>query len=398
MLVRRDVGRALEEHVLEQMREPGAARTFVRRANMIPQVHRDERRRVVLGERDEQPVWQSKGVDGKSHSRKLHLPNIQREPRSNWLCAMVVLTLFAIVLVGGLMLVSAMVGGVWWQQERIAYQPPRDRPVCPPDVRKVEYVAPDDQRLLAYIVEPDGPPRGLLLGFHGNADLAAWQIPWGREVVRRTGWCVALAEYRGYGGLGGTPTYGGIREDARAAWTAMRRFAHNRFGGEELAFALFGHSLGSAVATELAHDVEADHSKLSTGRPTSPAHLTALVLQAPFTSARDMARIISTRPVQVVWNLIARVHYDSRMRLSELAVPTWVAHGSRDWIVPVWMGRDLFARVRSPGRLLIVDGAGHNDVAILGGERYWDWLSDALGAGRADLNEARSTFRTETPG
>ena len=53
-----DVLRALEHHVLEQVREPGAARPLVFRADVIPDLHVHDRRRVVLGQDDGQAVWQ----------------------------------------------------------------------------------------------------------------------------------------------------------------------------------------------------------------------------------------------------------------------------------------------------------------------------------------------------
>jgi pimeloyl-ACP methyl ester carboxylesterase len=283
------------------------------------------------------------------------------------------LTLLATLLIGGLILVSAMVAGVWWQQERITYQPPAYPPLPPSDASKIEYFASDRQRLFAYVLEPNVEASGVLLAFHGNADLATWQIPWGVEVARRTGWRVVLAEYRGYGGLDGAPTYLGIRDDARAAWRVARGLAQERRNGHDTpALALFGHSLGSGIATELASEIEAD--------TTTGVTLTAIVLQSPFTSARDMARIVSTRPVQLLWKLIARVHYDLRAQFRDITSPIWVAHGTRDWVVPVRMGRELFARARTPGRLLIVDGAGHNDLANRAGEQYWLWLSEALPA------------------
>ena len=40
--------RALEHHVLEEVREPGAARLFVGRPYVIPEVHGDERQPVVF--------------------------------------------------------------------------------------------------------------------------------------------------------------------------------------------------------------------------------------------------------------------------------------------------------------------------------------------------------------
>jgi pimeloyl-ACP methyl ester carboxylesterase len=295
-----------------------------------------------------------------------------------------------IILIGTLVLVIAMVGGVWWHQERIAYQPPTESPTPPSDVNRVEYVADDGQRLYAYVIDPPATPLGLLLAFHGNADLAAWQIPWAQEIARRTGWCVLLAEYRGYGGLNGAPTYLAVQQDARAAWRTAQEIANVQIATPTPGFALFGHSLGSAVAVELAAEV----------RVTHPGAVTAIVLQSPFTTAREMARIVSTRPVQVLWKLIARVHYDTRARLDVIDAPVWISHGDRDWLVPVAMGRELFATARVPGELLIVRDAGHNDVDHIGSDAYWHWMSAALRARDRDpsMYESESKFRTGTSG
>ena len=304
------------------------------------------------------------------------------------------LTTLAAVLISTLVMVILMVGGVWWRQERIAYQPPRQWPASPANIRRIEYAAADGQQVFAFVLEPDDDvPVGVLLAFHGNADLAVWQIPWAREVARRTGWCVMLAEYRGYGGLGGEPSYRAIREDARAAWRTAQRVAREL---DVAAFALFGHSLGSAVATELAAEIAGLVDESDTDASASGRVVHVLLLQSPFTSARDMARIVSTPPVQMLWKMIARVHYDSRGWLGEIATPVSIAHGARDWLVPVAMGCELIARARTPGRLLVVDQAGHNDVAEVGGDVYWRWLTDALTDCLASSLGAGSTRRIET--
>ena len=44
----RHVLRALEHHVLEQVREAGAARHLVGRADVVPDIHRDERQPMIL--------------------------------------------------------------------------------------------------------------------------------------------------------------------------------------------------------------------------------------------------------------------------------------------------------------------------------------------------------------
>jgi pimeloyl-ACP methyl ester carboxylesterase len=306
----------------------------------------------------------------------------------------VLLTLVTVAF-GVFLLVGVMVATVWWRQERIAYQPPSENPAPPSAVRRVNFTASDGQPLYAYIVEPaspNGPPLGTLLAFHGNADLATWQIPWAQEAVARTGWRLILAEYRGYGGLPGVPDYAGVQRDSRAVWDYVCKHVATTPG----VYAIFGHSLGSAVAVELASSLA---DELST---TTPA---VLLLQSPFTSARDMVRVISTRPVQLLWSRITRVHYDSRMRLARLNTPVWIAHGVRDWLIPVGMGRELHRTARRPGRLLLVNDAGHNDVDERGSEAYWRWLSEALAeaavtahAGSMITDQSGSTRRTETSG
>jgi pimeloyl-ACP methyl ester carboxylesterase len=80
------------------------------------------------------------------------------------------------------------------------------------------------------------------------------------------------------------------------------------------------------------------------------------------------------------WRLISRVHFDTISRVRVVHVPVWVSHGDRDLIIPVRMGREVFDASAIKGELLIVNGAGHNDVAEVGGRDYWDWLRRALGA------------------
>jgi hypothetical protein len=261
-------------------------------------------------------------------------------------------------------------GLVWVRQERIVWQPPRVRPEdreTPPGAERVDYVAADGQPLFAYVVRPAARHRPaterVLMSFHGNAEIAAWSVPWAREVARRTGYTVVLPEYRGYAGLPGSPNYDCSRRDAHAAYSAVIP-SDRRVPG---AVALFGHSLGTAVAVELADDL--------TRAGTPPR---SLVLQSPFTSARAMARIVVSEGAERWWMRISRVHFDTEALVAELDIPVWVAHGERDLIIPVRMGRQVHARARRPGELLLVDSAGHNDVEDVGGWRYWAWLERAL--------------------
>jgi len=270
-----------------------------------------------------------------------------------------------LLILAGVGIIAAAVIGVmaitlWRRQERIVFQPPAPPHPQGHGARRLESRAADGQPLFAYVVGDEPVDTGLVIVFHGNADLAAWQIPWATEVARRTGRSVLLAEYRGYAGLPGDPSYEGSRLDARAAYAVARE----SLGVAPERIALFGHSLGSAIAAELAREVQPE----------------VTVLVAPLTSVRDMARLISPAALLLYWGRLVRVHYDTEAIVRSLNSPVWVAHGSDDRVVPAWMGQRVFAAARHKGELLVIAGAGHNDVVEIAGERYWAWLAGALGS------------------
>lgn len=273
----------------------------------------------------------------------------------------------------GLVILAAiyllLMAAAWAGQERIVWQPPRSDLQPEQAARRIAYAADDAQPLYAYLLGDPTRAAGLLVAFHGNAELAAWSVPWAAEVERRTGWAVLVPEYRGYGGLTGSPSYEGSRRDARATY----RVAREQLGIDAARIAFYGHSLGSAVATELA----AEHA---------PA---ALVLLAPFTSAHDMARAMRFLPVSALWPIIGRVRFDTHATVAALDVPVSVAHGGRDLVVPVRMGREVHAAARRQGELLIVTDAGHNDVVRVASTQYWPWLERALANRGASSARAR---------
>lgn len=259
-----------------------------------------------------------------------------------------------------LLIVALILGAItllWWSQERILFQPPRFDG-DPDEFDCVDYQAADGQHLRGFVVGDPGTAPSTLLCFHGNADLSVLQLDWARSVERRTGSAVMLCEYRGYMSLEGKPTYRTTKLDARAAYDYL--CATFGISAERLAF--FGHSLGSAVATELAE----------VHRPR------ALLLQSPFTSARAMARVIVVPPISFVWSVISRIHFDTARVVSALDLPVSVTHGKRDRIVPFRMGLEVYNAARIKGLLLVVENAGHSDIPQIAGEEYWTWISTAL--------------------
>ena len=268
--------------------------------------------------------------------------------------------MLAVLLV--LLLLFGFLFFLWRVQEKILFQPPKNW-VDPAARGRVEYRASDGQVLAGYLIG-EHVDRDVLLCFHGNADLTIWQLDWAEAVSAVTGRAVFLAEYRGYLSLGGDPTYATTRLDSEAAYAYL--ITERGISPSRIAF--FGHSLGSGVAAELAE-------------AHTPA---ALILQSPFTSARAMARLMVSPPVEALWHRVSRIHFDTQSVVARLRVPVSVAHGKRDRIVPFRMGLQVYESALTKGELLIVEKAGHNDLPSVGGDDYWKWIKAGLTTGSAE--------------
>lgn len=202
------------------------------------------------------------------------------------------------------------------------------------------YEAKDGARLAGAFFPPPAADRPVLLYFHGNAEAAAHNLPLA-AALRARGLGVFLAEYRGYGGLGGSPSEEGLYADGEAALAEIERR-----GSPAARVVLVGRSLGSGVAVELA----------------TRHRVAAVVLVSAYTSIVDMGRIVAG-PVAA---LVVRDRFDSLGKIGRVAAPLVLLHGSRDDVVPVAMGRRL-AAARPDARYVEVAEATHNDFPELAG-------------------------------
>jgi fermentation-respiration switch protein FrsA (DUF1100 family) len=92
---------------------------------------------------------------------------------------------------------------------------------------------------------------------------------------------------------------------------------------------LYGESLGTAVASELA-------SKNNFG---------GIILESPFTSMVDTAKIYYPYlPVK----LLLKDRYDSKSKIKDIKSPILIMHGKMDNIVPQQMGLELFEKANNP--------------------------------------------------
>ena len=248
--------------------------------------------------------------------------------------------------------VAATVGLLWVFQRRLIYLPsgsvPRAAAVLS-GAEDVSFETADGLRLGGWFVP--GRERGpAVLVCNGNAGNRAMRAALAAALARM-GMAVLLFDYRGYGGNPGSPTEEGLAADARAA--AGYLAARPEVDPARLVY--FGESLGAAVALRLA-----------TERP--PA---ALVLRSPFASLAEVGRVHYPM-LPVSWLLWDR--FDSAALAARLDAPLLVVAGGRDGIIPVSHSRRLFAAAPQPKRLVVLDGADHNDPELLAGPRLLEVL------------------------
>jgi fermentation-respiration switch protein FrsA (DUF1100 family) len=249
-----------------------------------------------------------------------------------------------------LLAAGAAVGLLWWTQRSLMYFPsgaavPAAGAVIP-GAEDVELVTRDRLRLGAWFVPGRGAlPRPALLVANGNAGDRSDRAPLA-EALARAGYSVLLFDYRGYGGNPGSPTEGGLLDDARAAADHLQE----RPDVDRTRIAYFGESLGSGVVTALAVE-------------RSPS---ALILRSPFTSFADVGS--HHYPWLPVTQLI-RDRYPIDEQIARVRAPVLVIAGESDDIVPPRFSRAVHAKAAEPKRLLVLDGVGHNDPELLAGEQ-----------------------------
>lgn len=197
------------------------------------------------------------------------------------------------------------------------------------------------------------------LAFHGNAANIANRAD-AYRFLHVLPVNVLAVEYRGYGKSEGTPGEVGLYLDAEAAMEYVRR----EHGVPARRVIAFGQSLGTAVAADVAsrHD------------------LGGLVLEAPFASARTMAR-------RFYWflpglSLMLRSRFETGQKLQNVSAPVLVVHCAEDPVIPFSMGEEVFRLARPPKQFLRVDGYCHEEAALVDPGRYRAKLLELLETAR----------------
>ena len=186
--------------------------------------------------------------------------------------------------------------------------------------------------------------------FHGNADCLynASQVA---DPYIAAGYGFLLTEYRGYSGLAGTPTEAGLYNDARAY---LRELIAR--GIESRHIILFGHSLGTGVAMQMAEEF----------------HVGGLMLLAPYLSVPKLAHVyFPFFPTEY----LALDRFENERKIANIHVPLLIVNGARDRVVPASQGKKLYDLANEPKESHSLPDRGHNDAFEEFAPLSMDWIS-----------------------
>lgn len=280
------------------------------------------------------------------HSQRLSMREVQSTMRKHlrsWLVTLLIIAL-------GLVLIPAAF--LYFRQHAMIYYPrsypPGFERALPPGTVQLEYTTIAGKQVAFYLPPRSGAklPARVWLTFSGNASVA---LDWLEFVAANPNKSdgFLLMDYPGYGRSQGVAAIATTRGSADKAVATLAERLEIPEAELSSRLCVIGLSLGAAAALEF-----------SAGHPIQCA-----VLIAPFTSMREMAAELFSRPA----SYLLLENYDNRARLRELAgreLPPRVAifHGAADTLVPPRMSRELAESAPQVAEFFPVEQANHDTI------------------------------------
>lgn len=228
-----------------------------------------------------------------------------------------------------------------------------------------------DERVNGWWIPAADPGAPALLYLHG----ARWSLSNNLHRIgrlHRMGFAVLAIDYRGFGRSDGElPSEAQAYADAQAAWEHLRRLEPDparRF--------VYGHSLGGAVAIELA---------------TRNGDVAGMIVESSFTSIRDMVDALGYTSFSM--DALITQRFDSLAKVPAVNAPILFVHGTADRFVPPNMTERLYAAARDPKRLVLVANGTHRNSTDVGYEKIQSAVRELV-----DLARRSSATRTAIPG
>jgi len=196
----------------------------------------------------------------------------------------------------------------------------------------------------------------VILYFHGNGETVPDYDDIGPFYTGQ-GLNFLVADYRGYGWSSGSPLASTLISDGRTLYENIRHWLEeNSYTGELF---VMGRSLGSINAIDLA--------------AVNPDTTSGLIIESGFAETLPLAMTLGIDLHKL--GLTEDDGFNNTAKIAGITLPTFILHGQRDSLIPVWQAEKLHAASGARSKeMQIIPGADHNTMIMQGGRLYFETI------------------------
>ena len=233
---------------------------------------------------------------------------------------------------------TLFIGAIYHFQRNMMYFPTNEQFIPSQynlgDMELITLETEDKHTIKGLYKKPISEDRPTIIFFHGNAGHIGHREYKIRPLIN-AGYGVLLAEYRGYGFNDGDISEENFYKDARAYINLVK---------DNSEIILYGESIGSGVATQMATEFE----------------IKALILETPFDSALNVAK--KTYPFIPFIDLLMHDKYLNDEKIPNINAPKLFLLAKNDQVVGFNGGKRLADLADSNKQVNIFESAGHNNI------------------------------------
>ncbi len=216
-----------------------------------------------------------------------------------------------------------------------------------------------------------------ILFFHGNGEIISDYDAIGPWYVQQN-LNLLVTDYRGYGWSGGRPSFSALLADSHVLYAEVKQYLHDNGYSSDLF--IMGRSLGSACAVELASVYNEE--------------IAGLIIESGFALTLPLAETLGADITEI--NITEEQTFNNNEKIRKVTKPTFLLHGQRDILIPLWQAERLHAESGARSKeLQVVPGADHNSLIAVGGRYYFEAISKFINqvTGKSDWRSRRKQFR-----
>lgn len=219
----------------------------------------------------------------------------------------------------------------------------------------------------------------IILFFHGNGEVVPDYDDIG-PIYTKLGINFLITDYRGYGWSSGTPTASTMIDDGRIIYEKITKWlADNGYTGKLF---VMGRSMGSSSAIDLAEQYQET--------------LAGLIIESGFAETVPLAMTLGIDLTAL--GISEEDGFNNADKISSVTIPTFILHGQRDTLIPLWQAQKLHAACGAKSKeLQVVPGADHNTIIAVAGMLYFEAIKGYIDkqTGASNWRKRRKKFNNE---